>query len=602
MPTYTTSQLNSFKKQLEEAQQKLDKLKNPSPSGQVSGSSTSGLNSAQIGGASGIGFEDTDTQNSISGQIQDSSEKGVSKSNAGNSGGGVSTFSSQAADYALRGAGLSGIVDSSAVAGKTFAEGQAFIQAEKDKRTSQVSQNTSFAFNQETLNKTSRAVDKFGFALNDVTNDPYEADQFKNENKENTINITSKEIGQLFNNSDDLYNTYNSNQQFKSTIDKFIKQGGSLDGIAKNITGSPIDNGIDNQNGNTSDFISSLHNPQANQEAEKMALEELAPESQIAQAEIARVSGIPEQLKTLYFGDEKSIGLVQMRQKQAEEDVRIIEEQEKDAKRTARDRADLQMDKNKAEVKKQTAQIEENRLHAKNYMTAQLAKLGALNTTGAAPLALQTLETKYQQQTIELETNFNFASRNIEIGLAEDLDAIENGTDEKILKIQEDITKDGETIAKEILKAQNDAQKQTYTISEQYARRLRERTTKYTADLKKEAEDYAKKFAAAAGLVDFTAGGLPSTKSTILSTVEKALETSRGEDGYVNSATYEKQYQKWIAGGGTATTFKSKFPTANYVNPEDYSLPPNLRYAKPSQTLSKETGNSAMDRIEAALE
>ena len=45
-----------------------------------------------------------------------------------------------------------------------------------------------------------------------------------------------------------------------------------------------------------------------------MALEELAPESEIAQNEIARIAQIPDDLKTLYFGDEKTIGLLQMRQ------------------------------------------------------------------------------------------------------------------------------------------------------------------------------------------------------------------------------------------------------------------------------------------------
>jgi hypothetical protein len=507
MATLTSKERKNIKAQLDAVQKKINDIKAaratpiPSaPSGQVMGATDSlptGLNPAQMGGASGVGLEDEETQNIISTQTDNTIKSGGSKSQAGD------RVSSSQAGSLLKSSGLDGLFDSKSLVGKSFGEAAQIVQEEKAKRTGQISANTSFAFNPEVLKRTQRAIDKFGFALNDVTNDPFEPKEFKDEEAKNTIEVTSRELGSLFETPEQLYQAYNSNQQFRESLDKFIKKGGTLEGVSKNITapvaGTPLQQAqseLGGPNIQTPDqYLSDLRNPQANQEAEKIALEELAPESAVAQAEISRVAGIPKELQTLYFGDEKTMGVLQMKQEQSIERIKLIEEQERDAKRTARNKAELQVERNRAEVERSKSQIEENRLAAKNYMTAQLAKLGALNTTGTAPLALQTLETKYQGQVNQLDSNFKLAEREIEIGLEESIDSIENQANDFVLKIEEDITIDREKSIKEILKARQDADKEVYRITEQYSRRLRERTTKYTEDLKKEAEKYAKEFA-----------------------------------------------------------------------------------------------------------
>lgn len=497
----------ALKKQIDEAKKKVDALTfainnkySKTPTGQVAGASTTppkDLNAAQLGGSSGVGFENETDQAEIGSQVEATIKSGGSKSQGGDS------ISSSQAGSLLKSSGLDGLFDSKALIGRSFGEASQIVQREKAKRTGQVSANTSFAFTPEILKRTQRAIDKFGFALNDVTNDPFEPKEFKDEGTKNTIEVTSKELGSLFESPDQLYDAYKTNAAFKDTLDKFIKKGGTLEGVSKNIT-TPVastqleqtQSELGGPNNQTADqYLASFTNPQADSKAQKMALEELAPESAVAQAEISRVAGIPQELQTLYFGDEKTMGTLQMRQAQAQERKRLIEEQEKDAKRTVRQRAELSIEKNKAEVEESKSKIEENRLAAKNYMTAQLAKLGALNTTGAAPLALQTLETKYQGQVTQIESAYKFAEREIEIGLDESIDEIENNADDMVLKIEEDISKDQETSIKEILKARQAADKEVYRITEQYVRRLRERTTKYTDELKKEAEKYAKEFA-----------------------------------------------------------------------------------------------------------
>lgn len=486
-------------------------------------------------------------------------------------------------------------------------------EIKRNAQMGQTSANTTFAFNPETLKRTQREIDKFGFALDELDNDPFEPKEFKDEERKNTVEVSGRELGKLFDSPEQLYDAYQFNLPMKAALDNFIKKGGSLDAISKNITAPVVNDGMTEDNRITnemvdrgelpesareiypqqssSQYLANLRNPAANQAAEKKALDELAPESQIAQDEIARLGRVPDSLKKLYFGDEKTIGMLGMKINQAKEEARIIEEKEKDAKNTARSRADLAIDKNRAEAKQFEAEIEQNRLKAKNYMTGALAKLGALKTTGSAPLAIATLDAEYDGQVTQIKSKYKYANRELEIGLTEDLDKIENDTDESILKLQEDLTLDTEKMSKEVIKAQQDAEKQVYTVTEQYARRLRERTTSYTEDLKKEAEKYAKEYAkkvAAAGAGGFTSAGKPTSKNYIISKIEKRLDASRGSDGYVNSSEYAAAMEEWIASGGTAATFKTSFPTANYANPEDTSLPPALRYAKPSQTVSSD--------------
>ena len=470
---------------------------------------------------------------------------------------------------------------------------------------SQVTAGTSAVYNPETVNKTKRAIDAFGFALNDISKDPFNGKQSKLNKTESLISSTQKQLAKLFKTPEEFQNAYNTNQTFKAAIDNFQKMGGKADGVTSSIS-SPMtqDNLITNamvdrgelpessreiypQKQTTADYLADIKNPQANQQAQQSALDELIPERDLQQQEISRLAGISKDLEKLYWGDENEIGLLQQKKAEAEEEKRIIEREEKNAQNNLKSQAKFAIQKNKAETQIQTAQVEENRLAAKNYMTGYLAKLGALNTTGAAGLAIQTLDTKYQIQRQTLETNAKYDNQAIELKLNEALNTIETDTDRSILKIQQDLSKTTEDVFKEVMKAQQDSDKEIARISLSYAKTLREKTDDYVKKQKAEAEKYAKNFAKiASGGLDFTAGGLPTSKSTIVSSVEQRLEASRGVDGYVNSEVYVQMYKDWIKKGGTATTFKAKYPPVNYANPDDTSLPPALRYAKPSQTLS----------------
>lgn len=498
MATLSQSEYDRLLKQIQDAQKQVNSISNqvnkPAPTGQVLGASANGpLNAAQMGGASGLGFENEPTQGVVSGQVQATTSSGGSRSQAGDS------VSSSQANSLVKGYGLEGLFNSKSLEGKTIGEASQIIQKEKAKRTGQITANTTFAFNPETIAGTKKIVDRVGIGLNDITNDAFSSKGTQQDKIKATLDASAREIASLFNSQEEYNNAVASNSQLQQTLETFQKLGGDVGNIANKIS-SPV---VDNAPKTTSEYLANLSNPQANQQAEQKAMDELIPERDIIQSEIARQQNIPAEFKDLYFGTEEQVGLVELKKNQALEEKRIIEQKEKNDQITLKAKARLAIEKNDADRRLQTAQIEENRLAAKNYMTGMLAKLGALKTTGAAPMALQTLDTKYQIQTQTLENRYKYDEQSVKIQLDDALNNVETDTDDQILKLEQDLTKDYEDITKEILKLQQSADRETFNLTNKYATLLRTRTTAYTKELKAEAEKYAKAFAkTASGGID----------------------------------------------------------------------------------------------------
>lgn len=599
------------------------------------------LNAAQIGGASGLGFEDTATQETISDVTNRADQAGVSRSEAGDFStgkAGVKTLSQNESRNFVQSFGLEGILDPNSFRGLTAGEANRRGLEERRKRLGQISANTTFTFNPDTLKGTKKLVDRLNLSLNEINNDPFASVGTKKDKMQAAIEMSSKEFAKLFDSPEQFNDAIKYEPRIAETFAALEKMGATAQGVQDSIPTAPAQPQVDNsrlqavqglmsqgvkdpnqmlnylnfdetgkqigdftaeevsslmaggsQKQDPSTYLANLRNPKVNQTAQDNALNELIPERELSQAEIARQARIPEEYRNLYFGSETEIGIFNQKKAQAEEEVRLLEEKEKDDKATYRMKADTAIARKKAEQKVAEAEIERNRLSAKNYMTGMLAKLGALNTTGAAAQALATVESNYQIAKQKMATTYKFDIRSLEDTLYENINTVENTTSEKILKLEQDLTKDYEDISKEILKLEQASEKEIFDITTRYAEKLRTRTDSHTDELKKAAEKWAKEYGKKASNVDFTASGVPGSKSTIVSETEQRLEASRGGDGYVNSEVYSQVYKDWIARGGTATTFKARFPTANYVNPQDMSLPPQLRYAKPSQTIPKET-------------
>ena len=603
MATLTKKQSTDFKKQIDEAQRQITALSQQqmlkqAPAGQ--------LNSAQQIGASGRGADNYPT--AVSKQIKEATETGVPMSALGDTNESGQTnlekpkqysaprLSADQADGFVKSFGLEGMVDGKKFTGMTANEANTALLAEKKTRQDQVSANTSAVFNPEVTSKTKRAIDNLGFALNDITNSPFEGKTTKLNKTASLIESTSKQLSQLFSTPEEFNQAYNTNQTFKDALDRFQKFGGKPDAITSGIT-TPVTTPVVGDQ-TTSQYLADIKNPLANQVAEKQALAELIPERDVDQAEIARIGKIPKELVKFYMGDEATVGLVAQRKAEGEEEMKIAEREEKNEKASLKARAQFAIDRNTAEVKIQSAQNEENRLAAKNYMTGYLAKLGALNTTGAAGLAIQTLDTKYDIARTELETNLKYANQKLALNLTSDINDVEIATDKEVLKIQQDLSKTTEDVFKEISKAQQASDKEIYNITSGYSKTLRERTAKYTQDIKDAAEAYAKKFAKMANTgvdLGFTNFGKPTKNNRMVQKITAKLRAARGGDGHYNPSIYFEAYEEWIAAGGTPKTFTAEFPSSTYTQPHDnyladkgFSLPQELRYAKKSQTIPKD--------------
>lgn len=71
-------------------------------------------------------------------------------------------------------------------------------------------------------------------------------------------------------------------------------------------------------------------------------------------------------------------------------------------------------------------------------------------------------------------------------------------------------------------------------------------------------------------------GALTYTKSDYSDDASQ-LETSRGDDGWVDPSIYKRLYDTWVANGGKIADFVKTYPPAQYVNPANDWLPPYLR-------------------------
>lgn len=432
--------------------------------------------------------------------------------------------------------GLKGIADN-AFAGLTDAQAARKAKELRQFYQNQTSQNTTSIFNPETVKGIKKTVEKFKLALDDINNDPFLSSGSKTDKQKSYFESTAIDIAKNFGSKEDFMANYQNNPEIQKSLQAFIAAGGSIDQITskisdnenkmiidsrKNAVQGLMDQGITdpetildyvnfdeqgNQVGDftieevqsymngdksTTDFLASLGEdatPQA-----RAAEEALIPERQATQDQIVALANIPEQYKKLYFGTPEELGILAQKKANAEEAKRILEEKEADEKTTLREKAQFEIEKNAAEMANAIATIEENRLTAKNYMTAKLAKLGALQTTGNAPLAIATLDQKYQQQKANTEAIYRNKARSIEISLGEALNKTENDTDEKILKIKQDLTKSSDDVAKEILKAELASQKEIMQLRTTYATKLRQEVDKYTKEAKTAAEKYTKEY------------------------------------------------------------------------------------------------------------
>lgn len=461
-------------------------------------------------------------------------------------------------------------------AGLTRAEAEAKAKEKGQKVNSQLSAYTSYSFNPETVSGAKSIFEGFMTKLNDTNNDPFKGKGTKTDLTKTLLESTANEFSKLFTNVDQFNSALTGSPDFKATVDNFIAQGGKIDSITSRIKTPPTieDAGIQD----VATYLEKL-SPNATP-AQKEAYMALIPEKELAQEQIMQLAKIPKEYKDLYFGTPEKLGLLEEKKIQAEEYKKIIDKKAQDAEDNYRAQAQFAIDQNNADLEIETANIEMNRLKAKNYMTGRLAKMGALNTTGASLESLGVLDQKYQQQAQQLSTKVKFKNREIQMKLTESVHDLENTKEEAIYKIQGDLTKDKETVIKEIFKTEQASQKEIFSVMSKYTTALRVQTEKYRVEAEKEAKEYAKNYAKLVGnVVNPVTYKVASTKgkAQFSSIWSPKLENSRGEDGYVDPGVYESAFSEWVNKGGDQKTFVLAYPPKNFINPVNTTVQPAFR-------------------------
>lgn len=345
-------------------------------------------------------------------------------------------------------------------------------------------QQPSYSFNTQSLANTQATAGRFQMTLDNMVSDPWKYNSNPQESKQTVLETFSSEFAKDYNTPQEFYESLNSPEQQKN-LQGYFAAGGNPAMIASKIQ-TPVNGILPPQN--TADYLAGIQ--AQNTQAGAMAQAALNPERQMANEEIMRIAGIPEDMKDLYFGSEDQMGILEMEAKQAKAEKKLIERKLLAEENNIRQQAQYEIDKNNADAKIAENEIELKRQQMKTYLTGRLASLGALITSGAAPMALGILEQKYEQQRQELQTKLTFANREIEVKMMKAISDKEIWRDEEIQKINADLSKSEAEVRKDIFKAQQDAQKDIYGIKSSYASQLRNETQQYTTELRTLANNF----------------------------------------------------------------------------------------------------------------
>jgi len=454
-------------------------------------------------------------------------------------------------------------------------------KTQRDQIQGQQSALTSGSFNAQTIAGLKKSLTDFSLRLDSGGfKNPLNTNDSNNQNKEIFVNNFASEISKNFTNLDS-FNQAQKNPEFMNIMRKYLDNGGSLQTIAAKIpteikgiqpatdTASFIDNQnklnqglqvteqIENPDGTITNIMSdgssktlaytqNADGTLTGKEVDNQNIyNTLLPETKIAQDEMARQMGLSKQVQDLYFGTPERKGIAQQIIDNSEATKKILEKKETDAKASTTERATFQKEKNEADIAIAKATNEKNRIDSQNYMVGMLAKLGALNTSGTAPVAIASLNEKYQRNDAELSNKLSFANRLIDIELTEDLNKITNTTAENINSINEDLTKSEKDIAKEIFDVQNKSNREIYSLMKGSAEDLKKEKDKYEKSLKSNSKAWTTEF------LQLVGKGFSKAQAESVLTPEGLVDINKLTPGLLNKFAPKPK----ATGGGSGGSF-----------------------------------------------
>lgn len=391
-------------------------------------------------------------------------------------------ISGQQANAFVLARGLQGMMSPDELAGLTPTQARLKADRFRKERQDSVSANTSYSFDPKSLAGVRDSFKELKFRVNENNNYAWNDADSKKEKNDLELGSFAEDIAKNFKDAQQ-FQLAQQDKNFNKMLEEYEQMGGDrIDVEAKIGQVTPT---TQSAVSSLEEYLGNVDSPEA-----KSALELLAPQLKITQDEIAFEQNLPERYREFYFGDEDTIGFLEKKEKQAEEAIKLIEREAKQEKDNAKALANLEIQKAELSLQRAEASVEKNRLQTKNYLVGQLAKLGALKTTGAAPEAVANLEQKYQQQATELRQDFEYGKREMEINLKNQIKSIDLGRDSDILKVRENLTNSEEDVWKKVFDLQNAADRKTFDLVSNFAGKFTTESEKFRKELEKKAKEY----------------------------------------------------------------------------------------------------------------
>ena len=385
--------------------------------------------------------------------------------------------------------GLTGIGNNQEFEGMTREGAMNAAQNKNEFYRNESNANTSYTFNPETINKTNDLLGETKFKLNETTSDSWNSKQSVENKTKAVIEMAEQNLAKNFETPEDFNQAYNSNAQIRNTVDELAALGLDPMKVASQIAPTPS---LSNQFGqaNIQDMATFLNVDDA---TELKAFDSMIPEGELAINQIQEIAEIPQEYLDIYMGTEEQIGILGIKVKEKQQELKILEREASLNEENMEEQANLAKSRYSLKFDIESTQIEENRLVAKNYMAGALAKLGALKTTGAAPQAMATLESKYQMQAKNLSLEYKLNKQAVDLKLDQAMDEISIGLERESLKLQSELTLEKEDIYLEVFKLQKESQEDSFRVMNSFAKSYRSQLEKYKKAARKASEDYIAK-------------------------------------------------------------------------------------------------------------
>lgn len=174
---------------------------------------------------------------------------------------------------------------------------------------------------------------------------------------------------------------------------------------------------------------------------------------------IQQEAGVPDEMRKFYYGDGETTGQIQLMRDAVQKQIDSTLTEMTNTTGNLKKMYDLTIEATKYDLASQLMDVEEKRQQTKTYLTGYLAKLGALNTTGAAGTAVANIEAKYDR--IKADTQFKYANllAQKEVDFTGKIQDITDKTNDAIVKVLSNQQKTEGDIAQEIMKIQRDTDK-----------------------------------------------------------------------------------------------------------------------------------------------